>query len=334
MNLLRKILFPVVPFYHLATWLRNKAFDSGFLESRSYGLPIITVGNLSVGGTGKTPMVEYLIRLLKDEFFLATLSRGYKRKTKGFIKADKEVSVESIGDEPFQIYNKFNDISVSVDVDRQNGISQLLNLKHPPEVILLDDALQHRKVKAGLNILLTAYDNLYIKDFVLPTGNLREPISGAKRADVVVVTKCPDVIDELEKQSIRFSLKLSNHQRLFFSTINYAHTIYSQDSNKPLTYLKEKSFTLVTGIANANPLLEFLNIKGLNFEHLNFKDHHDFTDNDLKELNTKSFILTTEKDFVRIKDKITTEVYYLPIQISICESEIFDRLIKNFVTNF
>ena len=180
MKFIRIILFPIVPIYYLVTWLRNKLYDTGIKSSKSYDFPVICVGNLSTGGTGKTPMIEYLIRLLKDEKSLATLSRGYKRKTEGFVLADENANANTIGDEPFQFYTKFNAIAVAVDSDRQNGIAQLRKLKIQPEVILLDDAYQHRKVKAGFNILLTAYNNLYYKDMVLPTGNLREPRSGAK----------------------------------------------------------------------------------------------------------------------------------------------------------
>jgi tetraacyldisaccharide 4'-kinase len=176
------------------TWLRNKSYDFGLKSSTHFDVPIICVGNLSVGGTGKTPMIEYLIRLLKTNYKIAALSRGYKRKTKGFVIANKTMTALDLGDEPFQFYKKFEDVIVSVDANRRHGIKQLMALEHKPDVILLDDAFQHRKVKAGLNILLTSYDNLYCNDIVLPTGNLREPKSGAKRAGVIVVTKCPKLI--------------------------------------------------------------------------------------------------------------------------------------------
>ncbi|NND12269.1 MAG: tetraacyldisaccharide 4'-kinase [Flavobacteriaceae bacterium] len=187
MKLLRKISFPFIPAYYTMSWLRNKLYDLGFIGSRKFDLPIICVGNLSVGGTGKTPMVEYIVNLLKNDFSTATLSRGYKRKTKGFIKADDHATSQTIGDEPLQFHKKLDNIIVAVDANRCNGISELM--KDNVEVVILDDAFQHRKVDAGLNILLTTYSNPYYSDYVLPTGNLREPRSGAKRADIIVVTK-------------------------------------------------------------------------------------------------------------------------------------------------
>ena len=197
MKLIRNIAFPLVPVYYAVTRLRNKLYDLGLKKSTSYNFPVICVGTLSVGGTGKTPMIEYLIELLKDDYRIATLSRGYKRKSKGFQLANEFSSAESLGDEPFQFYNKFkNTILVAVDTDRTNGIAQLKQLDNPPDVILLDDAFQHRKVKAGFNILLTTYNKPYFEDFVLPTGNLRESSKGAKRANMIIVTKCPDNLSE------------------------------------------------------------------------------------------------------------------------------------------
>jgi len=200
MKIIRALLFPIMPIYYLVTWLRNVLYDKGIKSSKSYDLPIICIGNLSTGGTGKTPMVEYLIGLLKDEKNVATLSRGYGRKTTGFLLADEEATVESIGDEPYQFYYKFNkSIQVAVDENRQNGIETLTHIKLKPEVIILDDAFQHRKVKAGLNILLTTYNKPFYNAVVLPTGDLREPRTGAKRAQIIVVTKCPKLSSKAEE---------------------------------------------------------------------------------------------------------------------------------------
>ena len=232
MNLLRNIAFPFVPVYYTITALRNKLYDLGIKKPVSYNFPIICIGNLSVGGTGKTPMVEYLISLLKGEYKVATLSRGYKRKTEGFQLADEIATAETLGDEPFQFYNKFgNEILVAVDADRNNGIEKLRNLKKSPDVILLDDAFQHRKVKAGFNILLTTYKKPYSQDYVLPTGNLREPKSGAKRANIIVVTKCPENISEADKLKIIKSLNPEKHQHVFFSAIQYANNVISSESS-------------------------------------------------------------------------------------------------------
>lgn len=331
MKFLRIILFPVVPIYYLVTWLRNWLYDKGVKSSKSYDIPIICVGNLSTGGTGKTPMIEYLIRLLKDEKSIATLSRGYKRITEGYELADQGATADTIGDEPFQFFRKFKDIKVAVDGNRQNGISQLLKLEDKPEVILLDDAYQHRKVKAGFNILLTAYYNLYSNDIVLPTGNLREPRSGAKRADIIVVTKCPEAISESEKNKISNGLKIKPHQQLVFSSISYAEKVVSTHSEMTLQSLPE--FTLVTGIANAKPLVDFLKTKELNFDHLEFPDHYSFRINDIEELAKKELIITTEKDFVRLADNesLESKLFYLPIEITLDEKDVFDSAIKSFV---
>lgn len=335
MNFVRKIMFPIVPIYYLVTWLRNLCFDIGLFKSKSYNFPIICVGNLSTGGTGKTPMIEYLICLLKDNYKIATLSRGYKRNTKGFYVADKNSSAEKIGDEPFQFYQKFRDIIVSVDADRQNGIARLQQLLHPPEIILLDDAFQHRKVKAGLNILLTTYNKLYVDDFVLPTGNLREPKTGAKRANIIIVTKCPINLDEVEKSTIISRLKPLYKQEVFFSTIKYSETIFNSKNSKPLKSLQNHRFTLVTAIANPMPLLNFLDSCGYNYEHLNFKDHHIFSENELKLINTKSLILTTEKDFTRLNGGIDIErLFYLSIEIEITNKEKFHKFINEYVINY
>lgn len=334
MKIIRYILFPVVPIYYLVTWLRNVFYDLGLKPSKSYNLPIICVGNLSVGGTGKTPMIEYLIRLLNPNFKTATLSRGYKRKTKGFILANTESTVLDLGDEPFQFHKKFDDILVSVDANRQHGISQLLNLKPTPQVILLDDAYQHRKVKAGFNILLTAFYDLYSNDIVLPTGNLREPRQGANRANIIVVTKCPKHLSDFEKQNIKASLKPKPHQDIFFSSINYSNTIKGFGEDLVFEDLKHKNLTVVTGIANSTPFINYLKDKNLVFEHLNFSDHHHFSQEELNELKGKECILTTEKDFVRLSPSIKENIYYLPITIEIDRPNEFNLLVTSFVENF
>jgi len=332
MIILRYILFPIVPVYYVVTWLRNIFYDKGILKSKTYDFPIICVGNLSVGGTGKTPMIEYLIRLLKDEKRIATLSRGYKRKTEGFILADEQATANTLGDEPFQFYKKFqNQIQVAVDADRQKGIKNLMNQDIIPEIILLDDAFQHRKVNAGLNILLSTYDNLYVNEWVLPTGNLREPKSSANRAHIIVVSKCPEYLNVSQKERIINKIKPKAYQRVFFSGISYANEVYSEEKSLSLNALND--FTLVTGIANNKPLLNHLRGKRLNFDHLNFKDHHNFTKKDVELISRKSIIITTEKDYVRLyqREDLKDKLFYLPIEISIDNSEDFNSLVKTFV---
>ena len=332
MKLFRKILIPFVPAYYSVTWLRNVLYNLEIKKSASYGFPVICVGNLSVGGTGKTPMIEYLITLLKNDYKLATLSRGYKRQTKGFQLANGTSSSESIGDEPFQFYTKFNeDILVAVDADRQHGIETLRALDNLPEIILLDDAFQHRKVKAGFNILLTTYSNPYYNDMLLPTGNLRESTAGAKRANIIVVTKCPEFLSDIEKSEIVAKINPEAYQYVFFSSIVYQNTVFSVNTTKNITNFK--AFTLVTGIANAAPLVDFLKSKSLEFDHLNFKDHHDFSVTDIAELSKKEFIITTEKDFMRLKQysELKEKLFYLPIKVKIDNNVMFNNLIKAFV---
>ncbi len=333
MKLIRYLLLPILPIYYLVTWLRNKLYDLGINKSTVYDFPVICVGNLSVGGTGKTPMIEYLIRLLKTDHHIATLSRGYKRHTEGFVIADKNATALTIGDEPFQFHQKFENLIVSVDGDRVHGISQLMALQNPPEVILLDDAFQHRKVKAGFYILLTSFDDLYTEDILLPTGNLREPRQGAERADIIVVTKCPENVSEEKKEEIKRKINALEHQAVFFSSIAYSESIRNHKDQIDLETLRNRPFTLVTGIANPKPLVSYLTALGLQFEHLQFKDHHDFNENDLNDLKQKPLIVTTEKDMVRLQPHFikSETIFYLPIEIKIDHAQKFDALVSRFV---
>ncbi|CAH8283872.1 lipid-A-disaccharide kinase [Mariniflexile fucanivorans] len=333
MKLLRNISFPFVPVYYAVTSLRNKLYDLDIKKSTSYDFPVICVGNLSVGGTGKTPMIEYLINLLKDDYQVATLSRGYKRKTKGFHLADEFSTSETLGDEPFQFYNKFKkNVLVAVDADRTNGIEQLRQLDSVPNIVLLDDAFQHRKVKAGMNILLTTFNNPYFFDYVLPTGNLREPRSGAKRANIIVVTKCPKNLSDDGKKRYIEQISPKKYQHVFFSSISYSNEIFSAAHKISLDAIG--NFTLVTGIANANPLVDFLTEKGLKFEHLNFKDHYEFSQKDISTFKKKELILTTEKDFMRLKqyESLKSKLFYIPITLKLDDNLRFDKLIKDFVS--
>ena len=334
MNLLRKILFPFAILYGFITSIRNFLFDNGFLKSYSFDIPIIAVGNLSVGGTGKTPQIEYLIRLLSPNYKVATLSRGYKRQSEGFVLADSTSNAEILGDEPFQFYTKFKNIQVAVDVDRKNGIEQLLSQTNKPEIILLDDAFQHRKVKAGFYILLTSYGDLYSDDYMLPTGNLRESRNGAKRANLVVVTKCPANLSLDELNKIRAKLKLESNQELYFSFIDYDELVYSEDKTMKVSEIKNVDKLLLAGIAKPNPFFAYLQSE--NDEKLVFPDHHHFTENDINDIKNKSqnkIIITTEKDFVRLKGSIPNEqLFYLPIRsLFLSASDNFDKTITNYV---
>lgn len=319
MNKLRKILFPFSVLYHGVTTFRNFLFEKQYIESTQYDIPVICVGNLNVGGTGKSPMIEFLISILKDEYNVAVLSRGYKRKTKGFLLVEKRHTVEEVGDEPLQFKHKFPKVIAAVDANRRRGIE---NLKDQAGVILLDDAFQHRKVKPSYSILLTSYADLYINDLLLPGGNLRESHTGAKRANCIVVTKCPEKLPYSRQQQIHFDLKPQPHQHVYFSTIVYASTLQGLNEVKHLEYLEHKNFVLVTGIANPKPMVEYLTGLKLKFEHLSFADHHHFSVSEISKLDEEKIILTTEKDFMRLKDKIKkAEMYYLPISFSLLNKE-------------
>lgn len=254
-----------------------------------------------MGGTGKTPMIEWLVASLQHTYDIAILSRGYKRKSKGFLLSTDTTTVEDMGDEPYQLKNKFPEVAVAVDADRRNGIT-LLQEKTNPDVILLDDAFQHRKVQPGFSILLTAFDNLYVDDWYLPTGNLRDAKGEAKRANIIVVTKCPVDLSTKEKEAIRNKIRPKENQQVLFG-----HLAYNKQLKGSEIYLDEllgTQVTLVTGIANPEPLITFLKEEGLVFEHLKFSDHHFFTDQEVALLKQKECILTTEKDYVRLKSKV------------------------------
>jgi tetraacyldisaccharide 4'-kinase len=331
MKLLRKILLPFVPIYYVVVFLRNKLYDWSFLNTYSYNFPVICVGNLSVGGTGKSPMVEYLVSFLKNKYQLAALSRGYGRDSKGFILADLYSTSKVLGDEPFQLFNKFRDIIVAVDSDRQNGLALLKKIKPSIEVVLLDDAFQHRSVTAGLNILLTTFDQLYCNDCVLPAGNLREPKSGAKRAHAIVITKSPQSLSKDSKSKIINQLNTLPNQEVFFSSIQYANVIISSTSTISIDELRGVRFTLVTGIANPTPLITHLKSIGLYFDHLKFKDHHEFSNSERELIYSKPIVLTTEKDYSRLISETPNKVYYLPIQLEIDRSDAFQKLVESYV---
>ena len=342
MSKLRKILKPIAVLYGEVVKARNKMYDNGIFESVKFEIPTIVVGNLNVGGTGKSPMIEYLIRLLKTDYKVAVLSRGYKRSSKGFKLATPQTKVEEIGDEPMQFYKKFNDIIVAVDANRVNGIKQLKALENPPEVVLLDDAYQHRKVRGGFNILLTPCYNLYVEDSMLPAGDLRENKEGAKRAQVVIVSKCPDDLNEVKQFEITKKLQIDLHQTAYFTKIAYDDFVYSKKDEISLNELEHYTVLLVTGIAKTKPLTDFLRDKNIKYKHLKYKDHYNFVAKDLmkihqefiKIVDKKKIIITTEKDYVRTFESANKKVYYLPIKtafLSRTEDENFKLKIKNYV---
>lgn len=351
MNIFFKILlFPFSVLYGIITFLRNKCYDWGVFHSESFNVPVISVGNLSAGGTGKSPAIEYLIRLLQNnKEHLATLSRGYGRKTKGFIMAGPSATAETIGDEPWQFFQKFKNITVSVCEDRVTGIQLLLKNQPAPEAILLDDAYQHRRVKPGLNILLTDFRHLYTHDCVLPSGRLREFRSGAKRADIIIVTKSPEQLSRAERDKIVISLSPKPGQTVLFSFIRYKEFMPFFENSAPLTAssLKESETLLFSGIADPAPLIEHLKTYSKNLHTMRFGDHHLYSQKDFEAISQKfcniasekKVIITTEKDFSRLAHKnILNElsrfpVYYLTVEMDFSEPDkkTFDQKILTYV---
>lgn len=338
MSFLKQILYPISLLYGIVTSIRNFLYDKNIFKSTQFKTSTIVVGNLSVGGTGKTPQIEYLIRLLQDDYKIAVLSRGYKRLSKGFIIADKHVTAAIIGDEPFQYYQKFPTIIVSVDADRTNGIQQLEALENAPDIILLDDAFQHRKIKGGLNILLTSFQNLYVDDVMLPTGTLREKITGAKRAQIIIVTKCPTTISEETQAEITKKLNPTLTQKIFFTAIEYDNQLKGS-SNINLRDLENSEILLLTGIANPKPLTDYITNQRIKFKHLKFPDHYHFKVKDIEKIkilfnllpSKNKIVLTTEKDYVRIFADLQNLNYILIKTTFVSNKEDFDNLIKEYV---
>lgn len=322
----RKLLLPFSWLYGAVISVRNLLYDWEVFSAKTYEIPIVCIGNLTVGGTGKTPMTEYIAKLLETTYKTAILSRGYKRATKGFVLADKSTTVRSLGDEPFQYHLKLPQVTVAVDEDRRHGIERLTT-DSQVEVVLLDDGYQHRKVKPGLLVLLTMYDDLYVDDLLLPAGNLRDSKSQAKRADIVVVTKCPQDLDTAGKDAIAKRLMLSESQQLYFSTILYSHSVHSHKNSMTLDDFKAKPVVLVTGIAKPQPLLDYLVSQGVEFTHLEYPDHHNFSPKEVAFLKKQQNILTTEKDFMRLCSHLDG-LYYLPIRVAILgDEELFNKAI-------
>ena len=319
---MRFLLLPFAILYGLGVRLRHFLYDRGWLSSKRYHFPIVCVGNLAVGGTGKTPMVEYLVRLLGQEQ-VAILSRGYRRKTRGFVLADDSATAMTLGDEPYQYHRKFPRATVAVCESRQEGIERLLENPHF-KYIILDDAFQHRKVQAGTNLLLTSYDKLYTQDFLLPVGSLRDIRSRARKAQIIIVTKCPE-LTQAEQEKIIQQLKPLPSQKVYFTSIAYSDRVYSHEDSQALKDFIATPFTLVTGIANPTPLVDFLEKQGASFEHLAYSDHHHFSNRELELLRQKGRILTTEKDYVRLEGALST-LYYLPIETQFLNDQ---RLIFN-----
>jgi len=325
-------MIPLSWLYGLGVRLRNSLFDAGVLKSRTYDIPLISVGNITVGGSGKTPHVEYLVELLRDKVKVAVLSRGYKRKSHGYVLADDRTLMRDIGDEPYQMKSKFKDIYVAVDNKRAEGIERLVGDEATKDVgvVLLDDAFQHRYVKPGINILLVDYHRLIIYDRLLPAGRLREPASGKSRADMVIVTKCPKDLKPMEFRVLSRAMGLFPYQELFFTTIEYSDLkAMSGDGRKPLSAIgKATNVLLLTGIASPQQMVMDLQPYTRKIHPMTFADHHQFTAKDVTAINdtfanmkAPKILVTTEKDKVRLEvakglsDEVRNNTYILPIRI-------------------
>ena len=347
------ILYPLSILYGLVTAVRNWLFDQEILTSTSFNIPIISVGNLSVGGTGKTPHTEFILSILQNEWKTAMLSRGYKRKTKGFYLADKKMNSQTLGDEPFQVYNKYPEVIIAVDEKRVHVVNKLKEFIPNLQVVVLDDAFQHRYIQQGLSILLTDYNNLYSRDIMLPAGELREWRSGSRRANIIIVTKCPVDIKPMEMRVVEMELKPETNQHLFFSSFTYDEIIpvFPELAPELWTYSKMKendtNVLLVAGIVSPQPIVEYLKNFVTRVETLFYSDHHVFTAKDFNQItkifnafsSSNKIILVTEKDAARLQlnpffpEMLKSRTFALPISVHILHDQetLFIQKIKNYV---
>lgn len=345
MALVKILLLPLSMLYGLAVGIRNFFFNTGILKSKEFGIPVICVGNITVGGTGKTPHTELILSELQKDYRVACLSRGYKRRTSGFVLADDSSTAEEIGDEPMQIKRKFPNILVAVDEKRVRGIEHLLALPQPPQVIVLDDAFQHRYVKAGKNILLTDYNRPVYKDCLLPSGRLRETPAALKRADYIIVSKCPGNITPIEKRIIFKHLKIKPYQQLFFTQMQYGSPRGLLPGQATVEVQPGTGILSVTGIARPEPFVRHLQTYTQNITEIRYPDHHHFSIKDIRHIETEfdaiyhseKYIFTTEKDAVRLMgcelpEKIRKKIYYIPIEpVFLNKKEVLINELKNYV---
>jgi len=344
------LLFPFSLLYGAGVGIRNLFFEWGFLPVAEFRLPVISVGNITAGGTGKTPHIEYLVELLNEEFSLATLSRGYKRKTRQFLIADAASPASQIGDEPRQLKQKFPDITVAVDRKRASGIRKLLQLEAHIDVVLLDDAFQHRYVKPGKSILLIDYQRPVTEDYLLPAGRLREPAAARHRADIILITKSPGRLKPIEMRNMAKRLGLGFHQNLYFTAIAYdrIRPVFETSKVKDEQFFKDKKVPvlLLTGIANPRPLRTFARRISTRLHEIRFPDHHRFSARDIGKISARldeindpdTLVLTTEKDAMRLQEtnlpeKIKNNIYYVPIRVVFLnnDQDEFNQIIRNYV---
>lgn len=342
MNVLRALLFPFSILYHAVTAARNQLYDKGLKPSATFDIPVIGVGNLTVGGTGKTPMIEYLVRLLRDRFSVAVVSRGYKRTTSEIIVAGKTDTPGTIGDEPYQVLSKYgHDVRLAVGADRALTISYLLTEHPETEVVLLDDAFQHRRVRPSFQILLSDYHRPFYSDFVLPAGNLRESKTGASRADVVVVTKCPRELDDEQMMVIESRLRGYTSKPIFFAGVRYGGL-------QPLGGGPTQPFdqaVVVSGIADPTPFLRYVDSNYAVVKHIGFPDHHRYTQDDVRKIcktarKHNAAVITTEKDAVKLSSPELLSAaegvffFFLPVEVEFLKNgKDFDEMVYNSIEN-
>jgi len=347
------LLYPISLLYGLITGIRNFIYNTGILPSVEFHLPVICVGNITVGGTGKTPHTEYLVRLLQKDFKVSTLSRGYRRKTRDFRIASATTRVSQIGDEPIQIFQKFPDVMVAVDRNRVKGVRGILKENPETEAIILDDAFQHRRITPGFSILLSDFERLMVRDHMMPYGNLRESIGNMRRADIILITKCPENITAIQRRLIVKEVNKAPYQHLYFTSLTYADpipvfkNIDSGDDNIDISKLTGCGIVLITGIANPLSLKEYLLNTTSEIIHLSFSDHYNFKEKDIRKIfsayrdlkSPEKYLITTEKDAVRIREftniaePVRSAFYYIPVGIHFLnnDSKEFDNMIVNYV---
>jgi tetraacyldisaccharide 4'-kinase len=345
MTFLRLFLWPFSLLYGTIMLVRNWLYHKGWLSSKRFAIPVVAVGNLTVGGTGKTPHVEYLLRLLNG-YGRAVLSRGYKRSTKGFVLADETATASLLGDEPYQYHRDFPDVTVAVCENRPLGVEKLLHVRPELQVVVLDDAMQHRPVTPSLNIMLTDYNRLFYNDLVLPAGLLREPRSGTKRADVIIVSKCPQALAEADMQNVESRIRryARSEARVFFSAFRYGEPVPMGNAQEV-----KRSIVLLTGIANAQPLTDFLSQHYTVIRHIEYPDHYSYTLQDLAKLQDmlkkehieEVSIMTTRKDAAKLTDAALSEIvhqlplFYIPIEVYFLKQEdVFNKLVRQHVASF
>jgi len=322
MSVIRFLVFPLSIIFKFVTDIRNKLYDCNFLKSEKINVPVISVGNLSTGGTGKTPMVDFIIYNLKRDYNISVLSRGYNRKSKGFIEIKNSDNPSLVGDEPFLIKSNHSEVPVFACEDRVEGAKKIIS-ENNTNLILLDDAFQHRKISRNLDIVLTDYNNLFYKDYLLPYGNLRESRNNINRADVIIVTKCPLDFNKADAIKIKNQINPKKTQSLFFSQIKYSEILFGF---KELSFksIRNSKLTLVTGIANSQPLKEYLKKNNVNFDHFDYPDHYNYSRKDVNKIlaTTKNnIILTTKKDYYKLSQFKIDNLLYIDIKVEFLDGK-------------